>query len=91
MSIFYDTFFYNRRPHGVYTGMFTTMDACRGSEIYLNNAQRGDYGPWIKKMRPEDRLIITLTSWSLPSHPWIGMVPGWRDMDRPPAKKVKFK
>ena len=90
MSIFYQTFYKN--PHeswryilGFEPGLMPAEDL----KIYRSIQMRyldAAYDPWVKKMRPEDRLMIRGTSGVRPSipglewaygihHTWIGRLP----------------
>ena len=91
MGIFYSTFFKN--PHapwryilGFEPTMMPQEDIDTYRKIQMGFRAFEDFGPWVKKMRPEDRLIITFTQDKAPEIPelewdltarntWIGRLP----------------
>ncbi|MFZ0827081.1 MAG: hypothetical protein WAO02_06635 [Verrucomicrobiia bacterium] len=99
MTIFYQTFFKNpngdwRYILGYEPGFMPDEDFKVYHSILWNYGDPKAYEPWIKKMRPEDRLVIRGGGGSLPSSRqlewdygvsgiWIGRVP--RTNAPPPA------
>jgi hypothetical protein len=92
MTIFYQTFFKN--PHGDWRyilGFESTLMRPEDFEVYhkvlWNFGDAKAYEPWVKKMKPADRLVIRGGRSSPPNIPqldwnygvsgiWIGRVPG---------------
>jgi hypothetical protein len=95
MSVFYDMFFKN--PHapwryilGFEPTMMPSEDLAIYRRIQWNYGEVRAFEPWVKKMRPEDRLIIKNPINSLPQIPdlewnyaatgiWIGRLPQQND------------
>lgn len=91
MGVFYQTFYRNPRANWRYIiGFEPTLMPKEDLEIYRNiQRNRWTYKPfeaWVKKMRPEDRLIITAPAGSPPKiggldwnytalNTWIGRLP----------------
>jgi hypothetical protein len=89
MTVFYQTFYMN--PHGNWryilgfeASMMPAEDFATLRKIQLNNAIDQSYEPWVKKMRPEDRLVVRRMSkpaikeleWYSPiSALWVGRLP----------------
>lgn len=91
MSIFYNTFFKN--PHapwryvlGFEPAIMPSEDLAIYRKIQMGFHAHDDFKPWVKKMRPEDRLIITNKTKTPPEIPelewhltardtWIGRLP----------------
>jgi hypothetical protein len=91
MAVFYQTFFKNpNAPWRYILGFEPTMmppeDLRTFRDIQWNLGAHKAFGPWVKKMRPEDRLILMYGSESPPRIPelewhyaatgiWIGRLP----------------
>jgi hypothetical protein len=63
MSIFFETFYKNPTAPWKYVlgfepGLMTPENLAVLREIQWNYSDLRTYGPWVKKMRPEDRLVI---------------------------------
>jgi hypothetical protein len=102
MTLFYQTFFKN--PHGDWRymlGFEPTWMPKEDFEVYhkilWNFGDAKAYDPWVKKMRPEDRLVIRGGRGSPPNIPqleweygvsgiWIGRLP--RKSAPPPAPTI---
>lgn len=92
MVVFYDTFFKNptapwRYVLGFESGMMPPDDLAVARNVQWNFGDLRAYEPWVKKMRPQDRLIIT-PSWlptsgpartvaSIPQLEWHQAGNGW--------------
>lgn len=102
MDIFYETFFKNPRAPWKYALSFepTFMPAEDLKILRTIDYNHGDYRayePWVKKMRPEDRLVVRNASGRAPSIPglewhyavkntWIGRLPRKADDLTPRAR-----
>src|SRR5208282_4933590 len=103
MTIFYQTFFKNpngdwRYILGYEPGFMTDEDFQVYHSILWNYGDPKAYEPWIKKMRPEDRLVVRGGAGSVPSSRqlewnygvsgiWIGRLP--RTNAPPPAPEPR--
>ena len=92
MSVFYDTFYKN--PHapwrymvGFETALMPPEDLAIFRNIQWNFGAYKSFEPWVKKMRPQDRLILKRPSGEAPkiqglewyyaaTDTWIGRLPG---------------
>jgi hypothetical protein len=99
MGVFYRTFFKN--PHapwryilGFESTFMPEEDLAIHRNVQWNFGAAKAYEPWVAKMRPEDRLVITASSGSRPSIPglewhyaatdtWIGRTPRLEPEDPP--------
>lgn len=100
MGVFYQTFYRNPKADWRYILGFESSFMPKEDLVILRNIQRDrwtykHFDPWVKKMRPEDRLIIRGNENSMPNIPelewkyaargtWIGRKP------RAGAKKAGF-
>jgi hypothetical protein len=91
MSLFYQTFFKNPNGDWKYIlGFESTFMPKEDFDVYhsvmWNNGDGKAYAPWIKKMRPEDRLVVRGVGTGQPDIPglewhygvsgiWLGRVP----------------
>ena len=91
MDVFFDTFFKNptapwRYVLGFEPGLMLPEDLAVLRHAQWNFGDSRAYEPWVKKMRPEDRLIINATRGGAPDIPelewnyaatglWIGRLP----------------
>lgn len=74
MAIFYDTFFHNPDAPWRYMLGFSPWMPLEDQIIYRNIRRSGEYAayePWIKKMRPQDRLAIILPAGLYPPIPQL--------------------
>lgn len=91
MDVFFQTFFKNptadwRYVHGFEPGLMRPEDLEVLRHIQWTYGDARAYEPWVKKMRPEDRLFISGSSGAMPNIPqlewkyavsglWIGRLP----------------
>ena len=78
MTVFYQTFFKNpnadwRYILGYEPGFMSDEDFSVYHNIMWNFGDAKAYEPWVKKMRPQDRLVIRGSRGSLPNNSAIGM------------------
>jgi hypothetical protein len=99
MRVFYTTFYANpRAPWRYILGYEPTFmppaDLAVYRRIQWNRGDPRTYAPWIEKMRPEDRLILSRAAGNPPEIPalewnytasktWIGRLPSRRDEAEP--------
>jgi hypothetical protein len=90
MDVFFETFYKNPKADWKYIlGFESGWMRPEDLEVYRNAQLKGDasaFGPWVKKMRPQDRMIIHAPGSSPPDIPelewnyavtelWIGRLP----------------
>jgi hypothetical protein len=91
MDTFFATFFKNptadwRYIHGFEPGLMRPEDLEVLRHIQWTHGDARAYGPWVKKLRPEDRLFVSASSGAMPNIPelewkyavsglWIGRLP----------------